>query len=149
MHGTLIQGGTDGLHADPVTVDDVGRLYDQHSRAVYALAFGLLRDRVAAEDATAATFLVAGREIQAIPGHPHPERGWFLATARREARARQQGQANGFPTLPADERRALALAVGPGLTTPEIAVQMGVPAEKVKRLMWYGLRRVQAIVGEA
>ena len=70
------------LDADVVAF---GALYDEHARAVYALAYRMLRDRGAAEDVAQEAFLSVWRSRHAYDAALGSTRTWLLAVTRHRA----------------------------------------------------------------
>lgn len=150
--GLLLQQGADG----------VGRLYDRHGRAVFRLAFALLRNPDDANDVVQDTFLLAWRkrkQITLLAGSSLP---WLLTTARltalaarrrRDARASRSAQlerADQVPRsafadadavrealagLPAPDRAVLTLVLVEDRSYADAAQQLGISITAVgKRL---------------
>ena len=68
-----IQTGDTGAFAE---------LYDRHAGAVFAVAYRMLRDRCAAEDAAQETFLAVWRRRNRFSADRGAPRAWLLAIAR-------------------------------------------------------------------
>ncbi|HZD23522.1 MAG TPA: RNA polymerase sigma factor [Acidimicrobiia bacterium] len=154
---------------DPLAVKAV---YDEYGGPVYALAFGVLRDRDLAADATQQTFLKAWKA--AATYDPDREfRPWIYAIARRTAidmyRKRRRIvpsedvdnviPAPGLETtweifevraaldkLPDAERIVVQLNHLEGLTHNEIANRLGIPVGTVKSRSHRAHRRLAELL---
>jgi RNA polymerase sigma-70 factor (ECF subfamily) len=76
---------------DPSVAARVEQLYERHAAVVRSICWGLLRDRVEAEDAMQQTFLSAQRAL--LNGSsPRDEAAWLATIARHESLARVRDQ---------------------------------------------------------
>jgi RNA polymerase sigma-70 factor, ECF subfamily len=142
-------------------VDALAAVYDRYSRAVWSVAFTVLRDRGLAEDATQETFLRAWRGAASFEAD-RPLAPWLLTIARRtavdvqrrESRPTQGGHDAeqdvvvrmpgiehawesweirlALDELPADERDVVRMAHFEEMTHREIAEVLAVPVGTVK-----------------
>ncbi|MDH4278807.1 MAG: sigma-70 family RNA polymerase sigma factor [Acidimicrobiia bacterium] len=142
-------------------VGALGQIFDHHSRSVWSVAMGVLRDRQLADEATQETFLRAWRAADRYdPARPLAP--WLLTIARRTAldvirresrptrggHEPEQDVALNLPgierawetweiksalgRLPAEEREVVWFAHFHGMSHPQIADQLGVPVGTVK-----------------
>jgi RNA polymerase sigma-70 factor, ECF subfamily len=153
----------------------LGELYDRYGRAMYGLAFGILRDRHLAEDAVQNAFLDVWRTAGRISSG-YKVRVWIMVIThrravdlvRREERRRrlpaetapacagsdelaEQRDAAGrvrcaLGRLPGCQRRLLELAYYGGFTQRELAEQLGLPLGTVKSRMFTGLARLRELL---
>src|SRR4051812_20229130 len=63
-----------------------GSLVREHARAVYAIAYAVLRDRARAEEITQDAFVVAWQKLPGMSPPPPPLPAWICAIARNLAR---------------------------------------------------------------
>lgn len=147
--------------AGPRSEVDFERLYRSSRDDVYAYAAGLLRDRAAAEDVTAAAFERAYRKRSRFDSNRGSARAWLFGIARNAAldelrRRGRQAELNTDPVdaasmaaldrdrdelrllldgalakLEAHERELVALKFFAGLSNGEIAGVVGISASNV------------------
>lgn len=149
-------------------------LVRRHSDAAWRLAFGMLRDRGAAEDAVQETFIKAHRALPDFRGDAS-FKTWLLSITHRtcldqlrkarpavasldEAR-RQRTQDRdeatrialemAVGTLPDDERQAFMLVDALGLTREEASKILGVPVTTLKSRLARAHDRLVAAVTDA
>ncbi len=152
-----------GRGADALEAVETGLLYERYSSRILAYCMHALRDRAAAEDAVQTTFLNAHRALQ-LGAEPEHEFAWLhtIATnvcrmqkrtaARRayvtgvdldtlpsnvQADDRELGGelADALASLPESQRRALLLREWRGLTSEEVASQLGLSAPATYALL--------------
>lgn len=146
-------------------------LVRRHTESIWRLAYGMLRDRGAAEDVTQEVFVKAYRSLGSFRGDA-AVRTWLLAIANRacidqlrrrreavvsldaarEERARERDHAlrialeEAIAELPEDERQAFMLVDVMGLTREEAASVSEIPASTLKsRLARAHGRLVEAV----
>lgn len=95
---------------------DFERLYRSSRDDVYAYAAGLLRDRAAAEDVTAAAFERAYRKRSRFDASRGSARAWLFGIARNAAldELRRRGRQAALDTDPVDTASLAATDDGPG-----------------------------------
>ena len=146
----------------------VGAAYDR----LYAIAYRILRDRGAAEDATQDAIVRCWRDLRGLRD-PDRFEAWLHRLlvnacrdlARRNQRRPQQGLATApeptvrgddyariadhdeleraFARLPADQRIALVMTHYVGYSAPELAVILDVPTGTVYSRLHYGTRAMR------
>jgi RNA polymerase sigma-70 factor (ECF subfamily) len=156
-----------------VRSEDVEALYGRHARDLFAFLAFRAGDRALAEDLLADTFervirtrsrrrrgstadrawlykialnvfrdhlrreRAAERSLGAIAGEPPADPGELDAAANRDAVMRA------LAILSAEEREAVALRFGAGLTVPEIAAATGQPLARAEGRLYRGLRKLR------
>ena len=170
MTAEQVRQAQTGDHAAFETI--VGAAYDR----LYAIAFRILRDRGAAEDATQDAIVRCWRDLRGLRD-PDRFEAWLhrlLVNACRDLARRKQrrpqevlgstleSQARGdeygrvadhdeleraFARLPADQRIALVLTHYVGYSAPELAVILDVPAGTVYSRLHYGARAMRDALG--
>jgi RNA polymerase sigma-70 factor (ECF subfamily) len=151
---------------------ELAALYDTFGRTVYSMLLGMIRDPQTAEDLTQDTFLrVWIHRHRFDPERGRPE-AWIMTVARHSAvdylRAlRPRVALDSIPpaaaefhdlgdicavrqalaALEPDQRLALELAYGEGLTHVELAERMQRPLGTVKTWVRMGLRNLAAQMG--
>jgi RNA polymerase sigma-70 factor (ECF subfamily) len=184
---------TDGSHSSPALVGvdrggrsaparagdtkavgkEVGRLFSEHGRLVFALCNVLLRDREEAEDATQQCFLSAQTSLLAGTV-PADEAAWLAAIARNESLSRLRRRrpatvalrdddlltetdvadlvdrrteiaalAEAIAGLPPAQRQAVILRDFYGLSYREVSVALGVTGPAVESLLFKSRKRLQ------
>jgi RNA polymerase sigma-70 factor (ECF subfamily) len=170
---------TNAIHATPAQTDptsigkEVGRLFSEHSRMVFALCNVLLRDRPEAEDATQQCFLSAQRSMRAgvVPADAG---AWLAAIARNECLSRLRRRrpetvalrdddlvvkddlaevvdrrmeiealSAVIAGLPPAQRQAVVLRDFYGLSYHEVSVALGVTGPAVESLLFKSRKRLQ------
>jgi RNA polymerase sigma factor (sigma-70 family) len=119
LHADLIQDSSEGP-SDTSLLEACGRgdreafatLFDRHSRAVYATAFAVVRDRPDAEEVLSDAFMLLWRKRHSVDFFGDSLLPWLLVTARNLARNRLRA-ARG--TIEFDDE----LRLGNSLTTEE------------------------------
>jgi RNA polymerase sigma-70 factor (ECF subfamily) len=170
---------TNAIHAAPAQTDptsigkEVGRLFSEHSRMVFALCNVLLRDRPEAEDATQQCFLSAQRSM--LAGVVPADAGaWLAAIARNECLSRLRRRrpetvalrdddllvrddladivdrrmeiealSAMIAGLPPAQRQAVVLRDFYGLSYHEVSVALGVTGPAVESLLFKSRKRLQ------
>lgn len=159
---------------DPAAFETlIGAAYDR----LYAIAYRILRDRTAAEDATQDAVVRCWRDLRGLR-EPDRFEAWLhrlLVNACRDIARRHQRRApevlgtgvdapasgddygrladhdeleRAFVRLPADQRIALVLTHYVGYTAPELALILNVPAGTVYSRLHYGARAMrEALAG--
>ena len=152
----------------------LGALYDRYASLVLAIAARALSPIAEAEDLTQDVFLELWREAHRYDPSRGNVRGWILTKtrsraldrrlqgARRRRAADRSGFAEGnylmderigserralreaFEKLPAAQRTVLELVYAEGLSTNEVADNIGTPVGTVKSRLAYGLARLRA-----
>jgi RNA polymerase sigma-70 factor (ECF subfamily) len=153
------------------------QLYEEHAQALYGFLAYRTGDRVLAEDLLSETFeraLGARRRFNPLRGSA---KGWLysiaLNCARNAVRSRgvetralerlgapvesadpglsfedREELSEALARLAAEEREALALRFGAGLSAPEIARVTGERLTTVEGRVYRGLRKLREIMGE-
>jgi RNA polymerase sigma-70 factor (ECF subfamily) len=152
-------------------------LYEQHAQALYAFLAYRTGDRALAEDLLSETFERALRARTRFNRRRGTAKAWLYSIALNCARnaARSQGVerralerlgppgefadaglaledrdelAHALAQLAAEERDALALRFGGGLTSPEIARLTGDPLTTIEGRVYRALRKLREILGD-
>ena len=152
----------------------VAELYDTCGRTVYAMLLRMVRDPQTAEDLTQEAFLRVWVNLGRFDPERGRPAAWLMRVARncgvdylRSARPRTGTALESVPGLaadgpepesvlavrealaglPTDQRRALELAYGEGLTHAEMAQRLERPLGTVKTWVRAGLRGLAAQMG--
>ena len=150
---------------------EFARLYDAFGRPVYAMLRRMVRSTQVAEDLTQETFLRIWIHRDRFDPSRGSAAAWLMAVARNaavdylRAAGSRVGPAldaippvaaeapdldemyavrEGLAVLEPDQRRALELAYGEGLTHAEVAERMGRPLGTVKTWLRMGLKTLAA-----
>jgi RNA polymerase sigma factor (sigma-70 family) len=152
---------------------EVGRLFAEHGRMVFALCNVLLRDRPEAEDATQQSFLSAHKSMLAGVSPADPA-AWLAAIARNECltrlrrrrldtvalrdedilngedvadaverRAEIAALSEAIAGLPPAQRQAVVLRDFYGLSYREVSIALGVTGPAVESLLFKSRKRLQ------
>jgi RNA polymerase sigma-70 factor (ECF subfamily) len=152
---------------------EVGRLFSEHGRLVFALCNVLLRDREDAEDATQQCFLSAQKSMLA-GAVPADAAAWLAAIARNECLSRLRRRrpatvalrdddlltegdvadlvdrrteiaalSEAIAGLPPAQRQAVILRDFYGLSYREVSVALGVTGPAVESLLFKSRKRLQ------
>jgi RNA polymerase sigma-70 factor (ECF subfamily) len=152
---------------------EVGRLFSEHGRLVFALCNVLLRDREEAEDATQQCFLSAQKSMLA-GAVPADAAAWLAAIARNECLSRLRRRrpatvalrdddlltegdvadlvdrrteiaalSEAIAGLPPAQRQAVILRDFYGLSYREVSVALGVTGAAVESLLFRSRKRLQ------
>jgi RNA polymerase sigma-70 factor (ECF subfamily) len=156
---------------------DFERLYEEHARALYGFLAYRTGDPALAEDLLSETFERALRARTRFNPRRGSLKSWLYSIALNCARNAARGQGAerralerlgassevGDPRLSfedrdelmwalgqlaTEERDALALRFGGGLSSPEIARLIGEPLSTVEGRVYRGLRKLRTILGE-
>jgi RNA polymerase sigma factor (sigma-70 family) len=156
--------------------DDFARVYEEHVWTVYAFLAYRIRDQLAAEDLTQATFEHALRAWSRFDARKGSHRTWLLAIARNlliddrrrdhssgleidegmlpavtgpEARPMASHEiAAALSQLGDRDREVIALRFGGDLTGPEIAALLGLTLANVQQILSRSLRKLRAILDD-
>jgi len=151
--------------------EDFSRLFDEHAEALFAYVAYRCGDRTLAEDVVSATFERAYNARRRFDRRRGAERAWLYTIARNlmfdELRRRDAEQRavvrmgepdspSGFEAVEAthdvgtalqalseDERDAISLRYGAGLTVPEIAEMMKLPLTTVEGRVYRALEKMR------
>ena len=153
---------------------NLAELYDTQGRAVYAMLLRMVRDRATAEDLMQETFLRVWIHRERFDPTRGRAAAWVMTVARNTAvdflRAVGPRTGVGLDAIPPvaaggpeldevyavreglaelepDQRRALELAYGEGLTQAEMADRLRRPLGTVKTWVRMGLRNLAAAMG--
>ena len=124
-------------------------LYDRHGRMGYGLAYRILGDAGAAEEAVQDAYLRLWRRAATFDASRGNARrsvpdAWSEVSGRIESdRVR-----TAVETLPGEQRRAIEMAFFDGLTHREIAERDGLPLGTVKGRLRLGLKRLSGLLAE-
>ena len=170
MTAAMVRKAQTGDHAAFEVL--IGAAYDR----LFAIAYRILRDREAAEDATQDAIIRCWRDLRGLRD-PDRFEAWLHRLlvnacrdlARRSRRRPQElfGHAVEAPTggdeyrrladhdelerafmrLPADQRIALVLTHYVGYSAPEVATILGVPSGTVYSRLHYGARAMREALG--
>jgi DNA-directed RNA polymerase specialized sigma24 family protein len=136
--------------------DAAGQLYDAHAEGLYQYCWLVLRSREKAQRAMREAVTLAGARIDELTD-PLMLKAWLFAIARAECERHRPGSAGesdepvahprqrdaalrimawkSVISLPADEREALELVTRHGMTPPEVALVLGMPAPEAPALI--------------
>ncbi|MFR9750426.1 sigma-70 family RNA polymerase sigma factor [Nocardia sp. 004] len=152
-------------------------LYREHATPLWRYTLGLVRDPGRAEDIVQETLLRAWQRPSVLDQSTASARAWLFTVARnlatdehRSARSRRELRTDNPPEQPlpdqsdraldgwlvadalgrlsADHREVIVRAYYRGLTTQQIAEELGVPAGTVKSRMHYGMRALRLALQE-
>lgn len=147
-------------------------LYDEHAAPLWRYTFSLVHDAGRAEDIVQETLLRAWQRPQVLDQSAMPARAWLFTVARnmvidehRSARNRRELRTDAPPeqpspdqseraldswliadalaTLSVDHREVIVRAYYRGMSTHQIAAELGVPDGTVKSRMHYGMRALR------
>ena len=156
---------------------DFERLYEEHSRALYGFLAYRTGDPALAQDLLSETFERALRARTRFNPLRGSLKSWLYSIALNCARNAARGQGAerralerlgassevadprlsfedrdelmwALGQLATEERDALALRFGGGLSSPEIARLIGEPLSTVEGRVYRGLRKLRTILGE-
>jgi RNA polymerase sigma-70 factor, ECF subfamily len=140
-------------------------LYDRYGRMGYGLAYRILGDAGAAEEAVQDAYLRIWRRAATFDAPRGGARSWLLTVVhhcaidllRRRAGAppvvaglgiESERVRTAVETLPGEQRRAIEMAFFDGLTHREIAESDGLPLGTVKGRLRLGLKRLSGLLAE-
>ncbi len=152
-------------------------LHDRHAAAVWRFVVHLTGSRAGADDVVQETLLRAWRSPAVMAQDPATARSWMFTVARHlvidEARSARRRHETGVETPPdrsvgdrteeifdamlvgealaglsEDHRTVIAGAYYGGLSTAELADELGIPAGTVKSRLHYGLRALRLALQE-
>ena len=156
-------------------VDALGQVFDRHSRQVWSVAMGVLRDRSLADEATQEAFMRAWRAADRFD----PSRSlapWLMTIARRTAldvlrrenrptrgdHEQEQDVVVHLPgierawetweirsaleQLPTEEREVVWLAHFHGMSHPQVADHLNIPVGTVKSRSFRAHKRLAALL---
>lgn len=158
-------------------VDLMRALYSEHAAPLWRYTFSLVRDPGRAEDIVQETLLRAWQRPRVLDQSALSARAWLFTVARnividehRSARSRRELGMESPPeqstpdrsdqvldswlisealaSLSADHRDVIVRSYYRGLTTYQIAAELGVPEGTVKSRMHYGMRALRAALVE-
>ncbi|WP_072688364.1 sigma-70 family RNA polymerase sigma factor [Rhodococcus marinonascens] len=152
-------------------------LYEEHAPALWRYALRLTGDRARAEDVVQEVLLRAWKHPNVLDQSESSARAWLFTVGRnlvfdeyRSARSRREIGMNSTPDLAApdrwdgaldswmmgdalvrltpDHRAVLVLSYYQGMSTHQIADELGIPEGTVKSRMHYGLRALRLALQE-
>lgn len=152
-------------------------LYSEHASALWRYTLSLVRDPGRAEDIVQETLLRAWQRPKVLDQSGTSARAWLFTVARnlvvdehRSARNRREFRTDSPPelatpdrsdqaldawligdalaTLSGDHREVIVRAYYRGLSTRQIATELGVPDGTVKSRMHYGMRALREALQE-
>ncbi|WP_269821753.1 sigma-70 family RNA polymerase sigma factor [Nocardia asteroides] len=152
-------------------------LYHEHATVLWRYTLGLVRDAGRAEDIVQETLLRAWQRPAVLDQSTHSARAWLFTVARnlavdehRSARNRREFRTDAPPEqstpdhsdraldgwlvadalakLGADHREVIVRAYYRGLSTQQIAEELGIPPGTVKSRMHYGMRALRLTLQE-